>query len=391
MINNAMSYKDIKSKIKSNDDYYIINVTRPYYFFVNVENITNVRGPELSKETFLITNPEEIMEKLNNVVNNYKDKLVFIIFNEYFFNENYILKESECTNIITKFNDLSQKFPNLFIFFNLLHYIKVENNKKMQLIKDMSDYKSIVYNHITTFHWSIVKSQFGLNYNESFPWYCNNTFVSFRGKIILKRKKSSYCEEIMESNTNNYLFGYGYNEKGDNLTTDEEKFYNLINNYFIIDICYDYQARIRTYKYLLLNKLEVIPFDDENKKRAKNIQKLFKENKQEIDKKKIKIYILISNTTNINSFLYDLPPDIICVYCDTQVNSVFYIKNDDYLNSIINSHNLVFDDDKVNNRCKEDFLCLKEFIKNDFGNSIKSFFVPKLEDLGSISKKFCLK
>ena len=66
MINNAMSYKDIKSKIKSNDDYYIINVTRPYYFFVNVENITNVRGPELSKESFLITNPEEIMEKLNN-------------------------------------------------------------------------------------------------------------------------------------------------------------------------------------------------------------------------------------------------------------------------------------------------------------------------------------
>ena len=63
-------------------------------------------------------------------------------------------------------------------------------------------------------------------------------------------------------------------------------------------------------------------------------------------------------------------------HINTQVNSVFYIKNDDYLNSIINSHNLVFDDDKVNNRCKEDFLCLKEFIKNDFGNSImcKNFF-----------------
>ena len=225
-----------------------------------------------------------------------------------------------------------------------MHYV---NKKKIteEIKNDLKIYAKNIYDHTIQFSWNVKNSTSSSNHSffdvndEKRPWYANTVFVIFRNKIILKKRKSTYSHEINESYLNNYYFGFGFAEKGDDLNIEEENFYNLINNNFCIFICLDYQQRIDYYRNLILKEEEYyIPFKKDIRQEINELKKLFIKYYSKTDESKKKIFILISNSTNINANLNDIEEDSLIIYCDSMNSSVFSLKRDDNIQDIIWEH-----------------------------------------------------
>ena len=312
--------------------------------------------------------------------------MVLVIFTEYFFSEYNIIQNDIFERIINLCKMVTNDYMNCFIFINLLHYI--DNNIITNEIKeDLLTYTSQIYDYKIEFNWEVKNCYspndklFDIKGNKS--WYSNTVFVIFRNKIILKKRKSTYSNEIGENHLNNYFFGFGFNEKGDELNEEEEKFFDLINNYFCIFICYDYQRRIDYYRNLILNEKEYyIQFDEIIKQKVLNLKNLFKKYSSKyssIEKDKKKIFLLISNTTNINSNLSDIPENALIVYCDPMASAVFNLEKDDNIKNIIMVHNNSLENEQIKlkyHSIQVNYFHIFDKIKNSFENEImeKNFF-----------------
>jgi hypothetical protein len=229
-----------------------------------------------------------------------------------------------------------------------MHYVDI-NSITDEIKNDLQIYTKSIYDNKIEFNWEVKNCcsnnvLFDKNKQDK-SWYSNTVFVIFRNKIILKKRKSTYSDEINDSYSNNYLFGFGFNEKGDELNENDEKFYNLINNNFCIFICYDYQRRIDYYRDLIINEEQYyIPFDKNIKPNIIKLKQILNKyaskcTSTNIDNKQKKIFLLISNSTNINSNLNDIPENSLIVYCDPMANAVFNLKIDDNIKAIIRAHN----------------------------------------------------
>ena len=193
-----------------------------------------------------------LFDELSKNLINFDNKIIFIIFNEYFFGKE-ICKKEELSLICGKIKSLSDNFPKIYLFFFVNLFIE-ENNINFQ---DMEVYQQMYNISNLIFQFSKRK----IFYNEDEVNYSNTTFIIYKGVPIIKYLKSSFNDEIRSFN---YKFGLG-----NLILIQEDELSKKLSELIDIYICMD--ITIRPY-YKLIQTTEFSFSGDKNA--VKNIKKL---------------------------------------------------------------------------------------------------------------------
>ena len=198
-------------------------------------------------------------DELSKNLINFDNKIIFIIFNEYFFGKK-ICKKEKLSLICEKIKSLSNNFPKIYLFFFVNLFIE-ENNIN---VKDMEVYQQM-YN-ISNFSFQFSKRK--IIYNEEDVKYSNTTFIIYDGVPIIKYLKSSYFEEIHPFN---YKFGFG-----NLIIIKEDDLSKQLSEIIDIYLCMD--ITIRPY-YELIKSTDFSFSGDKNAvKRIKKLQSILNTN-----------------------------------------------------------------------------------------------------------------
>ena len=77
---NKFEYKEIEQILISQNNFYIINIARELSFNVSEQNLSNYKPSYLTRSILEVMNYENIFSKLEIILEQYKDKLVFAVF-----------------------------------------------------------------------------------------------------------------------------------------------------------------------------------------------------------------------------------------------------------------------------------------------------------------------
>ena len=261
---------------------------------------------------------DKIFEELKKVSLSSNKKILFIIFNEYFFGKQIFDKNNKeiLFNIIKKYFNETINLKFIFIFINLL----VEENP-------IDPKNMIIYTKdITIFGYKLWSSsdKFDIKYeDQNSKWYSNTTYILYNGNPILSYKKSSFADEGIVSN---YIFGSG---KFEILSKIPES--NSIQNFINLHICMDFTVK----PYFSLIKELNCDFcgDAEIRDNFNNLKNYLLNNTNNNDFEK-EINIIISNTIsiNVNNLFKN---NSLLVQVDPENNFVCEIKFSKYLEKVL--------------------------------------------------------
>ena len=302
-----------------------------------------------------------VFDELSKNLINFNNKIIFIIFNEYFFGKEICKKEKLCL-ICEKIKTLSNTFPMLYLFFFVNLFIE-ENNINFQ---DMEVYQQMYNISNLIFQFSKRK----IFYNEDEVNYSNTTFIIYKGVPIIKYLKSSFNDEIRSFN---YKFGLG-----NLILIQEDELSKKLSELIDIYICMD--ITIRPY-YKLIQTTEFSFSGDKNAvKNIKKLQSILNNNQNS----KKKIIIIQSNSISISSNLYDFDDDTLIIQIDPKVSSCLKISFNKIFRNKINDIQKNYEEKNkcILNNKNSDELSQKTYL---FKNKLDYFYFKK-----DIFEKNCL-
>jgi len=331
----------IKELLKNPTKSIIINVTRDYFFsLTKKESNSNSYFIPIEAKSNLILNEshiKDIFNKLGEIIDKLPDKLIVIVFEEYFFSEGSPMKPEEFKNISNICQNFTSIYANTLLFVNLLHII------------DTNDIK-IIENNIKTYSNTIVsKIQGKIFWNVSsldnllpdFPknYFRNCTYIYMFGKILYQHKKSSYFSEI----TTRMKYDIGFfemNEINPNLNEEEKEITQLIIDTFQLHICLDFTNDFETkINNLIKEKDNDFYFTEENKNEVNKLIDLYQSlNLTPEKKQRKKIFIIQSNYFDLNS-TERFDDGCLVIKSDPMQQMVFKVKKSKEISELINNIN----------------------------------------------------
>ena len=294
-----------------------------------------------------------LFDELSKNLINFDNKIIFIIFNEYFFGKE-ICKKEELSLICGKIKSLSDNFPKIYLFFFVNLFIE-ENNINFEDMKVYQQFYDIS-------NLSFLFSKRNIIYNNKDIKYSNTTFIIYNGVPIIKYLKSSYSEEKYPIN---YKFGFG-----NLILIKEDELSKKLSEIIDIYLCMDITIR----PYYELIKTTDFSFSG-NKNAVERIKKLqsILNNYQTL---KQKIIIIQSNSIDISTNLYNFEDGTIIIQVDPKVSSVFKISFNKIFRNKINDCQKDYDENNkyILNNKKSDELSKNTFL---FQNKLNYFIFKK--------------
>jgi len=189
---------DIKKCLMDLNNIVIINVTRDYFYNLNLEsdNDSYYFMPSELKGELILNEPhvKSIFDKLCEIAKFYSNKLIIIAFEEYFFSE-YIALDLEEFNIISNAcKNFTLNYKNCILFINLLHQIDIKEKKDIE--NNIQIYSNIIGSKIVGKNFWKVTSISNLLPKGHNIFFRNCTYVYMLGKILYNQKKSTYSNEV---------------------------------------------------------------------------------------------------------------------------------------------------------------------------------------------------
>lgn len=325
-----LSIKAIKDNLEGKD-----------YIIINIIKNLNYEFNQFGEEFILNKNNQMddvdiniLFGEIDKNIEKYKHKLCFVIFNEHFFSYHSIISKEKFNLIMDLSTKLTNKFGNLIMIINLLHFID-DNLISEDYYQKCLIYFQKIYDEDSKEIWDISSDKFINIFNiNNGNFYSNESLVIMRGKILYTYKKATYYMELeknYEVNTNdfnNYIIGFGLDEISKDLKEDDlPTISKILSKYISIEICYDLQKNIKnkSFENFMVNN-EIQRQIDELKKIRKNVENY--SNK--------KLIIIQSNTTNIYEQISLFPENVIIAKCDP-IQQLVFIKNEKELVEEINS------------------------------------------------------
>ena len=229
---------------------------------------------------------------------------------------------------------LSEECKNAIFYANFLY--KSDQELSGEVKQKLRAYKTSVpalnKSSDKNVEWSVTKVGMGKDTvsETTNNHFLNETSVVFRGKVISKYRKSTYCEEddrlIDDGYT--YYYGLGKDEKEVGLDDAHEQVAELLNQYVYTDICWDVQQHVRKYLNFILTK-DFSYKNDTEYAVIMAIRNVIKENHK--DPSGFKLHIIQSNTTSISSIIGDFPDNQLVMQSDQNVSSVFHMSYSKFL------------------------------------------------------------
>lgn len=298
---------------------------------------------------------ENCLKQIGKKFESFGGKLVFVIFNEYFFGKK-ILTKVDFNKLCKLLLLIADQNPNIHLFFFINIFMEEEkvNKNEMEVYKER-------YN-INEFNFRT--SEQLIAYKSDKKWFSNSTFIVYKGDPIIKYSKSSFSNEDYNFN---YKFGFGNLE-----IIQENDISKKISESIDIFICMD--ITIRSY-YNFINRNDFSFCGDKfEANRIKEFQNLLQKYKNKSGKKK-KIFIIQSNSIELSSNLDNFDENSIIIQVDPKVAFVSKIVFSDFFKEILlNTDNI--------HKIK------KELISNtQFDNEGKKKLVLFLDDLNYFNFK----
>ena len=276
----------VKNLLKDQKNYTIVTVTHDYLFTLRQKTIedSDYFTPDEINSSLILDNNQinNIFDKLDKIVSNIPDKLVIIVFEEYFFSKNIPMNFKEIQEISGGCKKFTSKYQNSLLFINLLHYIQILDN--FENIKDnIRTYSNtIVSRNSKTFIWDV--SSLNLLKEESSNMFIRNcTYIYMFGKELYSHKKSTYCNEYED--INNYDIGFfEKDEINKELLKQENELAQLIIDNFELHICFDFTFNFEEkLNFLEKNQNNNFYFDELSKNEVNKLLHFY--NSQNIEKK----------------------------------------------------------------------------------------------------------
>lgn len=312
--------------------------------------------------------PDQEQYLYNNIFSlcsKYKNKVIFVIFNEYFFGK-IIMKKDELNNICTNLNKISEKLPDTYIIF----FVNVLIEEKEINIKEMEIYKK--YINISDFIFCPTEKK--IQYTENKGYYSNSTYIIFDGQPIIKYSKASFSNELENIN---YKFGFG-----DMVILIENELSKKISDLVDIYLCMD--LTIRPYLKLINNIDFSFTGDKDSLKEMEDLQELIKKHQSGKEKKK-KIIIIQSNSIELSSNLDNFNDGMILVQADPKASLAVQINYTSFIENILEQSNNYYINAKnyLNNKYFQNYEEKKMHI---FHNEYKYFnFKKRLLSINSMA------
>jgi len=289
---------------KSDDDSYILN------HLLNSKNIDY-------KEKLNDQQLKDIFKLLKIEINKYKNRVTFIIFNEYFFSRCPISENNRNKIIDLLYEEVNDNENELLFLLNFLYNLNNPlNNEEIDELKIyLTDIKS------DTMLFKSRQSSIKLVKDNIHSWITNESILVYNKKIIFSQKKQVYFNEVNELKNN---FSLGFGDKETNLQKNDLEYdlFTHLDSILNIDICLDIQNKYSSQrkKFMTENISYLSSKDQEiiNKKRA-----LFKRHNTGENYKNKEFYIIQSNTTNINETLNQFPNNKIIIQVDPLSSGIF--------------------------------------------------------------------
>ena len=252
---------------------------------------------------------------ISSLCSKYKNKVIFAIFNEYFFGKKIMNKE-EFNNMCIKLNKISEELPETYIIFFVNILIEEDNVN----ISEMKTYKNRI--HIQEFIFCPTDNN--IEYLEGKGFFSNSTYIIFNGLPLIKYSKASCSNELYNKN---YKFGFGNMA----ILIDNE-LSKKISELVDIFICMD--LTVRPYYNFINNADFSFTGDKDVLKDVEKLQNLLQKN-QSGEAKNKKIIIIQSNSIEVSSNLINFKDGMILLQADPKTSFVTQINYNNYIKNIL--------------------------------------------------------
>lgn len=276
----------------------------------------------------------EIFQILQNEITKYENRVILVIFNEYFFARSPIYEYEKNKIIELFYNNVVKVHNNTNEVLYLMNFLyKISRNILDTELEELKIYLSCINEESELFNIN-PSSYYNLIRKDSQLWFTNESFMLYNNKIIFSQKKQAYSKELKLPKFN-FLLGFG--GKQSNIKDDEPEYelFRYLDSAINIDICLDLQKKYSfNRKKFMNNSISFLPKKDRLIIEEK--RKIFAKynNGEDYDLKEY--YIIQSNTTKINNTLNLFPNKKIIMQIDPISSGIIYTNYTNAFNSKIN-------------------------------------------------------
>lgn len=298
----------------------------------------------------------EIFQILNEILKKYNNRIILVIFSEYFFARKP-LYEYETKKIMNLFYDLVAKNNNNEILYLMNFLYKISRTIKNEEKEELKIYLSRINAEAKLFDTN-PSSSTKLIRDETNLWFTNESFMVYNTKVIFSQKKQSYSEELKLPKFN-FLLGFGGKQSKIKDSEPEYILFQYLDSAINIDICLDIQHKYSFNRKKFMND-NISFLDAKDQKIIEKKRKIFAKYNNGENYNEKEFYIIQSNTTNINNTLKLFPNKKIIMQIDPISSGIIYTNYTDAFNSKIND---------IRNNLDEFFIQLENknifLLKND--------------------------
>ena len=154
-------------------------------------------------------------------------------------------------------------------------------------------------------------------------WFTNESVLVYNKKIIFSQKKQAYYGELKKLRFN---FSLGFGGKQTNLNSKDPEYilYKYLDSDINIDICLDIQNQYSFKRKKFMNE-SISYLSESDQEIIRKIRNIFKKHNDGQDYDKKNFYIIQSNTTNIYGCLQQFPNKTIIIQVDPKSSGIFRI------------------------------------------------------------------
>lgn len=240
--NDTINFKIYEKQENLDNEVFNYQASSHINYYKNFENLEQMRY---------------FIGEITNICYTFKNKIIFVIFNEYFFGRN-ILNEQAFSGLCIIFKELAEKIPYAHIFFFVNILFQEQNINFEEMEKYSGNFR------ISDFYFETTIAK--MKYDKLSKFYSNTTFIIYKGEAIMKYLKSSYADEL---DVNNFKFGFG------NLIIIKDlELTKKISNLIDIFICMD--LTVRPYYELIINNDFSFSSDTYEIDRINNLKSILK-------------------------------------------------------------------------------------------------------------------
>lgn len=312
----CMTPEELEQKLRAGC-YSVLTVTRDY-----MRNDMYQLSPE---------DLSSVLEKAGEVIPQNQDP-VFVVMNEYMCSRK-TLEYNKFKALLDVVLDYSRRYPCAFYCINFLYQLKEgiseeEWNKLQEYVEPVDDLLIDEYDKDVRYTWpNNYRSAVKTLAKDPTKMFANESFLVNSGGVVLRYRKSTYCNEddVMLEDGWSYYYGFGCNEPAGHT------FSSIIDKCVYIDICLDIQQQTRLWLYRLAHSDEermkaFFAFHQKAEEALQRLRNLLPKGEYEQPPESFVLHIVQSNSTAISDAIGGFSDKQVVVQSDPNVSSVFYFE-----------------------------------------------------------------